>query len=298
MKKLPFLILSLAVFACNSGKQEEQKAQDTTAVQQPAEEKNEVSLDLRWTTDTTLKTSESVLFDKDRNVLYVSNIDGDPSQKDKKGFIAKVSVDGQVENLNWVTGLNAPKGMGLSKGKLYVTDITALVEIDTESGKVIKKYEVPGAKFLNDIATGQDTVYFSDSETGKIHTFSNGKVGVWKEGFQGPNGLLVLNNTLYLASMGSNDFKAINMVTKADTVLATGVGMGDGVVFTGNDGQFIVSNWMGEVFFIGQDGQAKKILDTKDKKINSADIEYIAEKKLLLVPTFAGNSVQAYEVKM
>lgn len=298
MKKIPFLILSVLAFACNSGNKEEQKADTTTTQPAVEEKKEEVSLELKWTTDSTLNTCESVLFDKERNILYVTNIDGDPSKKDKNGYISKVSVEGKVDSLKWITGLNAPKGMGLSNGKLYVTDITALVEIDIAKGKVLKKYEVPGSKFLNDITTDSaGLVYFSDSETGKIHVLDKGKVAVWKEGYQQPNGLLAMNNKLYLASMGSSDFKVIDMASKKDSVLATGLGMGDGVIYTGKEGQFIVSNWKGEIFFI-KDGQAKKILDTKDKNLNTADIEYISEKNLLLVPTFSGNKVQAYEVKM
>jgi len=34
-----------------------------------------------WETTVKLKTPESVLFDEERNVMYVSNINGDPAQK-------------------------------------------------------------------------------------------------------------------------------------------------------------------------------------------------------------------------
>jgi hypothetical protein len=58
-----------------------------------------------------------------------------------------------------------------------------------------------------------------------------------------------------------------------------------------------VSNWHGEVYYVSSGGEAKKLLDTKDKKINAADIEYDAKSKLLFVPTFFANSVMAYELK-
>jgi hypothetical protein len=40
----------------------------------------------------------------------LSNIDGKPDEKDGRGFISKISpVNGTIIELNWVTGLNAPK---------------------------------------------------------------------------------------------------------------------------------------------------------------------------------------------
>ena len=47
--------------------------------------------------------------------------------KDKNEFISKVSPsNGSIIDLNWVTGLNAPKGIAISNdgSKLYVSDIT------------------------------------------------------------------------------------------------------------------------------------------------------------------------------
>jgi DNA-binding beta-propeller fold protein YncE len=86
-----------------------------------------------WETPTQLDTPESVVYEPTEDVLFVSNIDGEPDEKDGQGFISKISPsNGTVIELNWVTGLNAPKGMAVSSdsSKLYVADITDLVEID------------------------------------------------------------------------------------------------------------------------------------------------------------------------
>jgi len=299
MNKIASLFILCAILAssCEKKQNTEENKKDTV-VTDTVKKEEKPELVLQWSSDTTLKTCESVLYDKSKNILYVSNIDGEPTKKDNNGFIAKVGLDGKVENLKWVTGLSAPKGMGLSNGKLYVTDITDLVEIDTAKGKIAKKYPVKGAKFLNDIAIGEDgTVYFTDSETNKIHTFKNGKVETFKEdSLKGPNGLFVLNGKLYLTSMGSNDLKEIDLTTKKDTVLASGIGYGDGVEYTGKDNVFVVSNWAGQVF-LAKDGKATLLIDTQDKKLNSADIAYIPEQNLLLVPTFGGNRIDAYLLK-
>ena len=70
-----------------------------------------------WETDSTLKVPESVLYDAQNNVLYVSNIDGtDPWGKDGAGSIGKVGTDGKIIAGEWITGLNAPKGLALVNG--------------------------------------------------------------------------------------------------------------------------------------------------------------------------------------
>ena len=72
-----------------------------------------------WETETALKVPESVRLDAKRKLMYVSNIDGEPWAADGKGSIAKVGLDGKIIAAEWVTGLDAPKGMALSEdGKL------------------------------------------------------------------------------------------------------------------------------------------------------------------------------------
>ena len=99
-----------------------------------------ITVEKKWQTDQILQVPESVTYDTQRNVLYVSNINGKPLEKDGNGFISIVKPDGIIENLKWVTGLNAPKGSALDGKNLYVTDIDELVQIDIETGKILKKY--------------------------------------------------------------------------------------------------------------------------------------------------------------
>jgi DNA-binding beta-propeller fold protein YncE len=126
-------------------------------------------LEKLWETDSVLKVPESVLFDADHKVLYATNIDGtDPWGKDGKGSVAKVGLDGKVIATEWVSGLNAPKGMGLYKGKLYVADLNELVVIDIAGAKIEKRIAVTGAEGLNDVSVSKTgTVYVSDSKLKK-----------------------------------------------------------------------------------------------------------------------------------
>jgi hypothetical protein len=86
-----------------------------------------------WETPAQFKTPESVIYEPNEDVLFVSNIDGAPDRKDKQGAISKVSpLNGSIIELNWVTGLDAPKGMAITNNTnntlLYVSDITETVQ--------------------------------------------------------------------------------------------------------------------------------------------------------------------------
>lgn len=251
-----------------------------------------------WDTDKTLITTESVLYDAANQVLYVSCINGVPPDKvDQDGYIARVSLDGKILDAKWVTGLSGPKGMGQAGNTLYVTDINRLVAIDIPTGKISNTWKVDGASFLNDVYVAADgTVYFTDSNTSKIHALSQGKVTTVLDdkSLGGSNGIMVEGQTMYVAGMGSGKVFRIDLPTRKIEVLAEGIPNGDGVERYGD--ALMVSNWAGQVYFVASDGETTLLLDSQEAKLNSADIEVIAEKNLLLVPTFFGNSVTAYQL--
>jgi hypothetical protein len=291
MKLYTITLIALAIFfsACETRKQvneETSKAEN---------EKAPVTLRLKWETDTLLTTCESVLHDEDLDVLYVSNINGAPDKKDGNGFVSKVSMDGKVTEQFWVKGIDAPKGMGLNKGKLYVTDINRVHEIDTQSGKITRTYTVEGASFLNDIAVDNDKIYISDSNEGSIYLIEAGNLSTWKEGLQGPNGLFAENGKLLVGLWGTKSINTIDLSSKAVTLQTDSLENADGIEGIGNS-EFLVSSWNGMVHHVDSDWKKTMILDTRPDSINAADIEYVKSKNLLLVPTFFKNTVVAYEL--
>src|SRR3954469_9155215 len=102
------------------------------------------SLTKKWSTDTALAIPESVLFDAQNKILYASLINGQPDQADGKGGIAKVDLYGKVLDSNWVTGVNAPKGLGKYGNTLYAADLTEVAVIDISSGKVANRIPIEG----------------------------------------------------------------------------------------------------------------------------------------------------------
>jgi len=293
MKKFLFAILpGLLLLSCNSPKPA--GSQTETSIEPT------YSLSELWRTDTVMLTCESVLYDEQRDVLYVSCINGAPTEKNGKGYIAMLNPNGEIKSLEWVSGLDAPKGMGIFGKNLYVSDIDRLVVIDIEKGEVRETIPVEGAVFLNDIAIDTDgTVYFSDSNSGWIWTLKEGATTPWlKEGLNRPNGLLVEKERVLLTSTGSSDMKLINKVTGEFETVTTEIGHGDGVEFTGKEGHYIVSDWSGEVFLVLPDYSRVSLLKTSDQKINSADIGFNKKKQVVYVPTFFDNRVLAYQLKI
>jgi sugar lactone lactonase YvrE len=296
MRQLPVvvLILTLIITACQSPKSstEETVAKDTIA-STPVP----MTLTLKWETDTVLTTCESVLYDSARDVLYVSNINGAPDGKDGNGFISKVGLDGKVQQLQWIKGLNAPKGLGIYQDKLYVADIDRVLEIDINKSKIVKTYAVEGAKFLNDVtvdATGR--VYVSDTGAGNIVVIENGKLSKWLD-VDGPNGLLAEDGKLQLLGWNAKTLSTIDVASKQVTVNADSIENPDGIEPMG-DGSYIISSWNGMIHYVDPSWKSTTVLDLRADSVSSADIEYIQDKKLLFVPTFFKNTVRAYEVSM
>lgn len=293
MKKILFILVpALLIISCNSPK---------PAGSQSASSAEPVyALTELWKTDTIMKTCESVLYDEQRKALYVSCINGAPADKNGKGYIAMLDLSGNVKALEWVSGLNAPKGMGIFGKLLYVADIDQLVVIDIQKAEIVERIPVEGATFLNDVAVDTDgTVYFSDSDTGWIWKYKEGEMEPWvTEGLERPNGLYIEESRVLLASSESSDLKVIDKASGAYETLTPEIGHGDGVEFTGKEGHYIVTSWSGEIFLILPDFSKVSLLKTSDQKINSADIGFNKAEQVVYVPTFFDNRVVAYQLSL
>jgi hypothetical protein len=258
-----------------------------------------ISLKPLWETDTTLRTPECVLVDPAKKVLYVACINGSPSLENKSSYVAKLGMDGKVIQLKFTENLNSTKGMGMLGDKLYVTEMTQIAEIALATGKIVNRYPVEGAKFLNDIAvdTKKGIVYVSDSNDSKLWALQNGKLTLVLDGapLKGNNGLLFEDNQVLIGN-GDGSLLSMNPATKELKTIAKVMGGIDGIVALGNK-KYIVTEWGGKVWYVGADGTPELKLDTSAEKINSADIGYDAAGRVLFVPTFFHNTVKAYSVK-
>ena len=248
-----------------------------------------------WETDTTLAVPESVLPDIPNKVLYVSLIDGAPWEADGKGGIGKVDLNGKIINAKWITGLHAPKGLGMFGNKLYVADMNGVAIIDIAKGAIESTIKIDSAQGLNDITvTDKGIVYVSDSRSkaGNIYRIENGNASLYLSGYPGVNGLRAVGNDLYVATKEVYKVDA-NKKRTAIGIIDQG---GDGIEPVGN-GDWIGSAWAGYIYYIYADGKRDLLLDTHEQKWNTADIGYDPAKKIVYVPTFARKSVAAYQLK-
>jgi DNA-binding beta-propeller fold protein YncE len=257
-----------------------------------------VELVKTWETDQVFKVPESVIYDASSNSIFVANINGGHDAKDGNGFISKIGIDGKVEKLVWAEGVDSPKGMGIFDGKLYVTDITSVAIFDLKTAKLLKKIEFPEAKFLNDIAIDEKgNCFVSDSFDPKVYVLKNEKPEIWLKNasFKKPNGLYAEKEFLCLIDMDGGQFYKIKYSDKSMEIIAKNVTSGDGIVKLSHN-QYLISDWNGKIQWINGT-TVTNLVDTREKKINAADICLIEKEQLVIVPTFFGNNIVAYKIK-
>lgn len=266
-----------------------------------------------WMVSDGLDSPESAFYDAKTDAVYVSNVAGKPHEKDARGWITKISTEGQILAAKFVDGLDAPKGMRSWKGQLWVADIDRVVVVDMKTGKISRHIPVPDSNFLNDVAvTDKGEVFVSDTLTSRIYRVAPGKPKVWMSGkaLQSPNGLFVKDNRLHVASWGFTDQPDFSTKEKGSVwsveiakgksngnqnvvaVSQAPLGQLDGLEWF--DGSFYVSDWVaGKVFRLDAKGKASEFL-TGIK--GSADIGVIPKKRLLLVPSMSDNKVLSFKI--
>jgi ABC-type amino acid transport substrate-binding protein len=243
-----------------------------------------------------LSAPESVAISADGSFLYVSNVNGEGGAVDGNGFISRVSIDGKMLQEKWATGLDGPKGLVLKGARLFVTDITRVVELDAASGVRVATHDVPGAKFLNDAALAPDgCVLVSDSDTGRISALKGGKADVFLEDprLRSINGLLPETDRLVIVTM-QGLLLAMDWKTRSLTEIAHGLGDGDGIApLVG--GHYLVSEWPGRIFDVAPDGSNTVLIDTRAEKKFLNDFTLAGD--TLYVPHWEPGALTAYRLK-
>ena len=256
-----------------------------------------------------LSGPESIVFDETRGLLYVSNMQGGPVDKDGKGYITKILPDGSLLKKEWIIGLDAPKGLAVYADTLYVADIDTLVAIDIPSGTIRDRYQVDDAKFLNDVAASPSgQVFVSDMQMNRIHRLSeDGHFEIWLETpeLENPNGLLLSGDQLILASWGvmtdgfstetPGHLKSISVLDGSiNSIGGQPVGNLDGVESDGQGGYYVTDWMVGKLFQINESGEATTLYEAEQ---GMADLEVMLDKKLILLPMMNNNKVLALQLK-
>lgn len=252
-----------------------------------------------------LDAPENAYWDKTSKTWFISNLGGEKVtiEKDGYGWITRLNEKREVISNRWVEGLDAPTGMASYKDMLYVADRGVLVEIDIKKEKIIRKINLPGAQFVNDVAASSNgDIYISDTFTDRIYRLSKkGKLEVFIENskLEYPNGLWVDGEHLIVATWGKmtnrDTFETsrkgtllkINLKTKEISTVGKGVPIAnfDGVVKYRNF--YYATDWTGgRLLQISEEGDVKEIITGFDQ---FSDLGIDVEKGIILIPEMSKN---------
>lgn len=308
--RFPVIVFAVAFASCGGSSERTQPAPaqpaaaapaSTTPAQPPAVKAGWVVQDMR--------TPESAYLDEGSGYLFVSQIDGQPDQRDGKGRISKLGLDGSVITADWFTSLNAPKGLRSFGGTLWVADLDEVIGIDVATAKENARIKLDGAVFLNDVAVGADgTVYVSDMLGNKIYAIKDGKATVFAEGEQleYPNGLFVEGERLIVGGWGTKpaaDFStkvpghlyALDLKTKQKTLITKQpLGNIDGVEQEARGGYLVTDYLAGKLIQVSQSGESRVV---RTFKPGLADHTFLyAQGDILIAPHMNENTVGAYDI--
>lgn len=244
----------------------------------------------------------------DGRFLYVADIGTElaPTAKDGDGSIAKLDSSGKVIDLNFIKEpLNAPKGLAIDNGIMYVNDIDRLMAFDLASGK--KLYEISFSaetSYLNDIAVwDKNTLYVSATDKSKLFkvnltdkTFSEVKINM---PIAGINGLYCTKKAskLYVNGIGSDNKSNgvvgfINLDNNEFTKLTLVEGLYDGIFV--DDNTLYFSNWIsyekkGAIFSL-------KLANNKLSRVKMSELiggpaDFIVFKNQLVIPAMMEGSL-------
>lgn len=298
---------SLVIAACSGGSDASSSADDAAGALA-------YSTPLKVGELSGFSTPESALFDAERDVWYISNINGVPSDLDNNGFISRVSGDlGTVDTQfiaagkNGVT-LNGPKGMALVGDTLWVADINTVRGFDVTTGREVTSIAVDGAVFLNDIVAATDgSLYISDTgirfgadgmtHPGPDRIFKLAGREVFEalsfQGEPGPNGLAFgADGKLIIVPFGTTTISSWEVGSSAADSIASGPGGFDGVIAL-PDGRVLVSSWTDSTVYALSNGKLTSLIRNVPAP---ADIGFDASRGNVAIPLFELGRVEVWSV--
>lgn len=263
---------------------------------------------------------ESVKYDPDQDVYFVTNMYGVGSAKDGNGFISRVRASDLTDNQVFVAGgkngvtLNAPKGTAIHGDTLWVCDIDVLRGFDRHDGAPLATVDFAplGAVLLNDVAVGPD---------GTLHVTDTG-IQMTEKGviFSGGSKLFVVgpNHTVHVEASGPQldypngitwDAKgqrwlyvsfdpfhskvfAFHDGDTTRTVVDSGPGRFDGVEALA-DGRILVSSWADSTVHLVANGHDVRLVRNVPAP---ADIGVDTKRGLVLVPLGVLSRVELWTI--
>ena len=246
--------------------------------------------------------------------IYVSNVNGNPTEKDGNGFISKLYKNGDVNENVFINNLDAPKGLCLVGNTLFVTDLNKVLGFNILTKKL--DYAIDFSRYktatLNDICwDGDSTLYVSATDLNEIFSIdiSSQKTSSFnlKDSLRSTNGICYKDSLLYIVEMGNDSIKGglaqVSFKNKQATFsrILNNIGILDGLFY-----------WKGKLYFSDwqTNGNTTKALipifdlQTKtlsnfplDKSYNGiADITYDSLHHRIIAPVMEENKIEFWKL--
>lgn len=204
------------------------------------------------------QTPESVLVAGERR--YVSNIGAtlDPTGRDGDGYISALGPDGRVLDAHAFptdgSTLDAPKGMAMAGGRLYVADIDRVVGFDPLTGAKVFEAHLPetGPVLANDLAAVDDRlILVTETLGGGVWALDLGSGSFVRltDAVPGANGILFdpATRTALVVGLGAHfdggDVFRVDLDGRTERVAASPHGIFDGIARL-PDNSVVVSDWI------------------------------------------------------
>lgn len=272
--------------------------------------------EIAWLGD--LHQPESVKYDAEQDVFFVSNMVGFGSTKDANGYILEVSAGDLskskvfAENGKAGVVLDAPKGMAIHGDTLWICDIDVMRAINRKTGVAITNLDLKplGALLLNDVTIGGDgALYITDTgilmtEKGviykgadKIFRVANAKPEVISQGagLMRPNGITWDKeaNSLIVVTFDPFHSEVYSLSPSGQRkLLAKGNGKFDGIEPLGG-GKYMVAAWNDSSVRLLGNGENRRIANNV---LSPADIGFDTKRNRLAIPLGPLNQMQLWQL--
>lgn len=275
-----------------------------------------IATEIAWLGD--LHQPESVKYDAEQDVFFISNMVGFGSAKDANGYILEVSAEDLskskvfAENGKAGVVLDAPKGMAIHGDTLWICDIDVMRAINRKTGVALTNLDLKplGALLLNDVTIGGDgAMYITDTgilmtEKGviykgadKIFRVANGKPEVISQGagLMRPNGITWDKEAKSLIVVTFDPFHS-EVYSLSPTgerkLLAKGNGKFDGIEPLGG-GKYMVAAWNDSSVRLLGNGENRRIANNV---LSPADIGFDTRRNRLAIPLGPLNQMQLWQL--
>ena len=246
--------------------------------------------DIAWIAEGKFCEPETVLPLPD-DTLLVSNVCD--FRERGNGFLTLLDVDGKVLDWRIVDAMDAPLGMALSGGRLYVVDMNRLLILRWPGYERLETIELD-TSVANDVAVTPDGVtYVTDTAKNQVIEVDpdGGQTVLTGEAqFQGANGIELHDGMLYVG--GKRLWRVDLKKESVETIGPDWLSDIDGIEFEA-DGTMQITPVAGPLIRYRDEGDYEVL---GGEGVSSANHGYAASLKLALIPTGFDNQVIAIRI--